>query len=116
YKSPGRDEILAKLIQAGNYEYNERVHQLFVDFKKACNSVMGEIPYNILIESGVTIDLVRLIKMFLKETYGKVRICKHLSDNFPIQNGPKQVDALSPLFFNFALNMPLGRSRKTRWD
>jgi hypothetical protein len=27
----------------------------------------------------------------------------HLSDNFPIQNGLKQGDALSPMLFNFAL-------------
>jgi hypothetical protein len=30
-------------------------------------------------------------------------IGKHLSDNFPIQNGLKHGDALSPLLFNFAL-------------
>jgi hypothetical protein len=52
----------------------------------------------------------------LNETYSKVRIGKHFSDNFPIQNGLKEGDALSPLLFNFALSMPLGRSRKTRWD
>jgi hypothetical protein len=33
---------------------------------------------------------------------GKVRIGKHLSDNFPIQNGLKQGDTLLPLLFNFA--------------
>jgi hypothetical protein len=37
------------------------------------------------------------------ETYSKVRIGKHLSETFPIQNGLKQGDALSPLLFNFAL-------------
>jgi hypothetical protein len=47
--------------------------------------------------------LVRLIKMCLNETYRKVRIGKHLSDSFPIQNGLKQGDALSPLLFNFGL-------------
>jgi hypothetical protein len=47
--------------------------------------------------------VVRLIKVCLNETYRKVRTGKHLSDNFPIQNDLKQGDALSPLFFNFAL-------------
>jgi hypothetical protein len=41
--------------------------------------------------------------MCLNETCGKVCIGKYLSDNFPIQNGLKQGDALSPLLFNFAL-------------
>jgi hypothetical protein len=41
--------------------------------------------------------------MCLSETYSKVRMGKHLSESFPIQNGLKQRDALSPLLFNFAL-------------
>jgi hypothetical protein len=41
--------------------------------------------------------------MCLNETYSKVHIGKHLSDSFPIQNGLKQGDALSPMLFNFAL-------------
>jgi hypothetical protein len=59
--------------------------------------------YNILIEFGVPMKLVRLIKMCLNETYSKVCIGKHLSESFPIQNGLKQGDDLSPLLFNFAL-------------
>jgi hypothetical protein len=43
--------------------------------------------YNILIEFGVPMELVRLIKMCLNKTYSKVHIGKHLSDKFPIQNG-----------------------------
>jgi hypothetical protein len=35
--------------------------------------------------------------------YSKVRIGKHLSDNFPIQNDLKQADALSPLLLISAL-------------
>jgi hypothetical protein len=41
--------------------------------------------------------------MSLNETYGKVHRGSYLSHNFPIQNGLKQGDALSPLLFNFAL-------------
>jgi hypothetical protein len=84
-------------------EYNETVHQLFVDFKKACDSVGREVLYNILIESGVPTKAVRLIKMCLNETYSKVRICKHLSDNLLIHNGLEDGGYLSPLLFNFAL-------------
>jgi hypothetical protein len=41
--------------------------------------------------------------MCLNETYSKVRIGKYLSDSFPIRDGPKHGDALSPLLFTFAL-------------
>jgi hypothetical protein len=44
--------------------------------------------------------LVWLIKICLTEMYGNVRTGKHLSDNFPIQNGLKQGDALLPPHFN----------------
>jgi hypothetical protein len=46
--------------------------------------------------------LVRLISMCSNGAYNRVRIGKHLSDNFPIQNGLKQGDALSPLLLNCA--------------
>jgi hypothetical protein len=84
------------------WAYSETVHQLFIDFKKAYDSVRREVLYNINIEFGIPMKLVRLIKMCLNETYSKVRIGKHLSDSFPIQNGLKQGDDLSTLLFNFA--------------
>jgi hypothetical protein len=43
--------------------------------------------YNILREFGVPMKLVRLIKVFLNETYSKFRKCKPFSDNFPTENG-----------------------------
>jgi hypothetical protein len=33
------------------WEYNETVHQIFIDFKKAYDSVRREVLYNILIEN-----------------------------------------------------------------
>jgi len=47
--------------------------------------------------------------MCLTETYSRVRVGKNLSDIFPIRNGLKRGDALSPLLFNFALEYAIRR-------
>jgi hypothetical protein len=70
------------------------VHQLFIDFKKAYDSIKREVLYNILLEFGILKKQLMLIKMCLNETYSKLRVGKLLSDKFPIQNGLKQVDAV----------------------
>jgi hypothetical protein len=90
-------------------EYNEAVHQLFVDFKKVYDSVRREVLHDVLVEFGITLKLVRLIKMCLNGTYSRARVGKHLSDRFVIKNGLKQGDALSPLLFNFPLEYAIRR-------
>jgi hypothetical protein len=85
------------------------VHQLFIDFKKAYDSVRWEVLYNILTEIGIPVKLVTLIKMCLSETYSRVRVGICLSDTFPTKNGLKQRDALSLLLFNFALEYAIRR-------
>jgi hypothetical protein len=47
------------------WEYSEAVHPLFIDFKKAYDSVRREVFFNILIEYDVPVKLMRLIKMCL---------------------------------------------------
>jgi hypothetical protein len=49
-------------------EYNGMVLQLFIDFRKAYDSVKREVLHNILLEFGIPKKLVRLIKMCLNET------------------------------------------------
>jgi hypothetical protein len=44
----------------------------------------------------------------------KVRMGKHLSDSFPIQNGLKQGDTLSPLLFNVALEYAIRKVQKNQ--
>ena len=85
------------------WEHNEEVHQLFIDFKKAYDSVRGEVLYKILIKFGIPRKLVRLIKISLTGTYSRVRVGKNESDRFPIRNGLKQEDVPSPLIFSFDL-------------
>jgi len=52
-------------ILEGKWEYNEAVHQLFIDFKNAYDSVRREVSYNTLNEFGILMKLVRPIKMCL---------------------------------------------------
>jgi hypothetical protein len=76
--------------------------------------------YNILMEFGVPMKVVRLIKICLNESYSKVRIGKHLFDNFPVQNGLKH--ALSQLLFQLCLKTChykcLGKPSRTeiKWE
>ena len=65
--------------------------------------------YNILIEFGIPMKLVRLIKISLNETYSRVRVGKFLSDMFSIRNRLKQGDALFPLLFNYCMEYTIMR-------
>ena len=85
------------------------MNQIYINFKKAYDSVRKEILFNILIEFGIHMKLVRLIKLCLKETYSSVRVGKDLSDMIPIRNGLKQGDSLYPIFFNFVLEYAIRR-------
>ena len=85
------------------WESNEDVCQLFIDFEKAYDSIKRESLYDILIKIGVPKKLVRIIKTCLDGAQSKVRVGSFLSSSFPIEKGLKQGDALSPLLFHFAL-------------
>jgi len=61
--------------------------------------------YNIHIEFGILMKLVRLMKMCLPERHSRVRVGKNLSDIFPVRNVLKQGYALSVL--------PLGGFRRS---
>jgi hypothetical protein len=84
------------------------------DFRKAYHSLRREVLYNILIEFGIPRKLVGLIEMCLNETCSTVRIGKNMFYKFHIENGLKQGDALSPLFFKFAVEYAICRIQENQ--
>jgi hypothetical protein len=68
-------------------EYNETVHQLIIEFKKARDSVRMEVLYSIFIEFEVPMRLIRLVEMCLGETFSEVPIGKCFSNVYVVQNG-----------------------------
>ena len=48
------------------------------------------------------------------ETYSRVWVGKHLSERFPLRNGLKKGDALSPLLFNFALGYAISMDQENQ--
>ena len=79
---PTTDHIFCvRHILGHKWEKNVTMRQLFIDFKKAYDSVRRDF--------GIPVKLVRIMKMCLNETYSRVRVGKNLSDLFPIMNGLK---------------------------
>jgi hypothetical protein len=54
------------------------------------------------------------MEMCLNAPYIKVCIAKYFYDTFPIQNGLKQGDALSPLPLNFALKYAIRQVQESQ--
>jgi hypothetical protein len=65
-------------------------------------------------EFGVTMKLVGQIKMCLNETYSKDCIGKCFSDNFLIENGLKQGDALLQMYFNSDLEYSIRKVQENQ--
>jgi hypothetical protein len=61
-RSSGDQIFCIRHIPKIEWKYNEIVHQVFIDFKEGLDSVR-EVLHNIVIEIGVIVNLVRLIKM-----------------------------------------------------
>ena len=97
--------FVVKQILEKCWEYNVDVHQIFVDFKQAYDSVDRVKLLNGLDELGIPTKLIRLIKATMDKSASKVRVGKEATDIFQTQSGLRQGDGLAPVLFNLSLEL-----------
>ncbi|KAL4084353.1 hypothetical protein QTP88_028176 [Uroleucon formosanum] len=94
--------VIGQIIEKG-YKYRQNMWQLFIDFKKAYDSIHRESLYNIMYEFGFPKKLIALTKMCMENTKYRVRTRNITSETFTVETGLKQGDALSLVLFNLTL-------------
>jgi len=73
------------------YELNVESHLIFIDSKQAYDSINRIYLYEILEEFRIPKKLVKLVKMTLQDSNGKVKIQGQLTETFGIERGLRQV-------------------------
>jgi hypothetical protein len=96
YKSPGNEEIRAELIQAGG-------EILCCELYKLINSVWNKEKLSDQWKESIVVPVHKKGDKTDCSNYRGISLLSVLSDNFLIQNGLKQGDALTPLLLNVVL-------------
>jgi sorting nexin-29 len=85
------------------WDHNVEIHQIFVDFQKAYNSIRRGKLYVIIAHFGIPNKLIRLTKATTENSTYYVKIGTIMMDGFKLGTGLKQEDGLAPNPFNIAL-------------
>jgi hypothetical protein len=85
------------------YEYNIHLHNLFLDFNQAFDSVNRDRLLNDLMILGISKKLVQLISVTMAGSKATVRVDNQYTSAFPITSGVRQGDALSSVLFDLVL-------------
>jgi sorting nexin-29 len=92
-----------KQIMEKIHEFNQDIYLLFVDFKQAYDSIKRSSLWQVMIELEILAKLMRLVKVCVQNSKCKVKFNSVMSEDFPVETGLRQGDALSPILFNIAM-------------
>jgi hypothetical protein len=87
--------------------YDTDLHLLFIDFKKAFDSINQKKLSETLVSFGIPRKIERRVKMTLEEAQAKVIVDGKISNPFIIDMGVRQGDGLSATLFNLVLHKAL---------
>ena len=82
----------------------KKIYSCFIDYQKAYDSVWREGLYYKMIKSGITKDVVKLIKNMYEKNKQSLKINGHITDPILTAKGVKQGCVISPIIFNLFIN------------
>jgi hypothetical protein len=86
------------------YEYNIDLHNMFIDYTQAFDSIKRNKVLECLIQHTIPPKLQKLIALTLTGTNARVKIYNKFTNKFDVQTGVKQGDPLSPALFSTAMD------------
>jgi len=90
-------------IFAARIRNGQENHTIFVDFKKAYDSVPHEQLFQTLLQHGIPEQFVQGLRTLYTKTKASVITAYGMPDPFPITRGVKQGCPMSPILFNLFL-------------
>jgi hypothetical protein len=85
------------------WEHNVEIHQIFIDFQRAYDSIRRDKLYAIMASFEIPNKLIRLTEAAMEDSTHHVKIGTITTDGFKVGSGLKQGDGLTPNLFSIAL-------------
>jgi hypothetical protein len=104
---------IRQLIQK-NWEHGKEFLMVFVDYKKAFDSVKKEEISKSLEKIGIAAYFLRKVKNTYKRTINCVKTNKGQSAWFETKSGVRQGSILSPILFNIIVNDVCNKIKEKR--
>ena len=85
-------------------EHNDTLYMLFVDLKKAYDSVARGALWKITEKCGVPPRMLKIVKSFYEGMHAEVRVGSQITENFEVRNGLRQECTLASTLFNIYIS------------
>jgi len=82
------------------YEHNIELHNVFIDFNQAFDSINRSTVIQALKEMQISGKIVRLVNMVTQHTKAKIKLSNEYTEQIDVKTGIKQGDALSTILFS----------------
>ena len=102
-RSTTQQILILRLLAEKASRKNRKIHNCFVDFRKAFDTSIHDLIWATLRSYGVEEGLIDLLKMIYSDAKAAVRIGGNLGEWFHQEKGTRQGDPISPIIFTIYL-------------